>query len=497
MIFMRIKRFVLICVCFGIAFSLFSCAKKTTDLSGFEQMTFDSDGEQEPFADTVYLIVPENASGELVSRVEVLAKNVFDQTGVQTIVKYDAQQMAASADVLRVLIGNTSDIISAEALKGLRKDDYICRYDRGAIVLGGTSEPATIQAIERFEKELLPASSNFMFISEDAHFEYFGEYEINSLTLNGFSISDFTIAYGADGSEEEIADVLRKYILSKSGYALNVKAYGKLDHNTAKIIYLHVDNKMDRNTSLIEYKDYGFEIHAGNTYALSAAVANFAGMLIPQDTSKDVAAVINTCAPIDYQPDNSRFSLLVQTHEDGTASEFLFTFSKIIRKFDGDALCLLGSVNDVKEDIKYSAPDGYDVAFGDNSSLVCKSELVSEASLRSQEDIAIFEFLSDMNQTWTVYIADRFNEQISQCGAHGIVFLKEEASDTVNIIKIGEIPFDLRGEKYFVYVPRILAADISLETYGGEENDFYIACCNVSVDMKYHGAFLELKNTAE
>ena len=173
--FMKPRVFVLICLCIALLLSLSSCSKKaTTDLSEFERLTVDGDAEQEPFAQTVYLIVPDGASGELVNRAERFAAAITSQTGVPAIVKYDSQPIILGEDSLRILIGNTSDVISSDLLKGLRTDDYICKYERGAVVIGGKSDFASILAIEKFEKDILPTASYAFFMSEDAHFESLG-----------------------------------------------------------------------------------------------------------------------------------------------------------------------------------------------------------------------------------------------------------------------------------------------------------------------------------
>lgn len=494
---MKIKRFVLICVCLCVAFLFFSCNKNTTDLSDFEQITFDNEKSATPFADIVYLTVPDSSSGELVSRAEGLAKNITAQTGVGAIVKYDSQPVSLGSESLRILLGNTSDIISAEALKGFRKDDYICRYERGAIVIGGVSETATIAAIDRFEKDILPSSSNGFFMSEDAHFENFGEYELNSLVVNGFNIYEFTIAYGTVGVQSDIASVLGEYISSKSGYVLNVKGYGELDGSAAKIIYLHLDAEIDKNTAIIERKDNDFEIRASDSYALSGAVANFVSMIFPEDVGADISVTVDTCTPMKYYPDGASFSLLAQKYENGRAAEFLLALSGALRNFEGDMLCLLGAGEDITEDIKCSIPSGYGALPRESYWLICESDRANGASLKLQDGVKTIQFLSDTDQIWTVYIADSFDGQIGNVGARSIIFLKEDISDTSDIVKIGEITVGSGNEKYFVYTPRALDSSLSIESFRGEQNDFYMVCCSVKVDMKYHSDFLALKNTAE
>jgi hypothetical protein len=496
---MKFKRVIFLCVSLIVAISLCACNEKTADLSGFEQFTFSEEFVQPAFAEIVYLVVPDGASGALVSKAESLALKICEQTGVQTIVKYDSQPVMDTESTLKILIGNTNDIISAESLRGFREDDYICRYERGAIVLGGKSESATMLAMDKFEADILTCSSNAFFMSEDAHFEHFGEYALDSLCINGFNIYDFTIVYGNDGAQGEIADLLGRYIEIKSGYVVDVKRYDKLDTNVAKTIYLHIDEEIDPNTAVIDRNADNFEIRAGDLYSLSGAVAKFASVIIPEGASGDVSVNVDSYSLMAFEDDSASLSLFALSCKNEAPLELVLSLSADIRRFDGDMLCLLGVGDELIDEIEYSAPDGYSALICDEIQLFCREDDADASSLEVNGQAKTVKFISSNKEQWTVFIADSFDEAVSYIGKRGIAFLKEEIADTSDMVKVGEVAVGTEGEleKYFVYTSRAINADVRVELTGGAQDDFSVSRCTLDLAMKYHGDFLKLKDAVE
>ena len=63
----------------------------------------------------------------------------------------------------------------------MKTNDYLCRWDDGALVICGRSDSATVFAIDKFIVDILPTSSQYSLMFADAHFELFNEYEIKKI----------------------------------------------------------------------------------------------------------------------------------------------------------------------------------------------------------------------------------------------------------------------------------------------------------------------------
>ena len=188
--------FVLIC-----ALTLCSCAKKTDNLDEFEQLllsTSDGESENEAFAKLLYVIIPKDCSPDVTARATALAEAIEQKTGIETILKYDNVEVDKGQGIIEILVGKTSRLYSSELTRALRIDDYICKYERGSVVIGALSDEATLAAIDRFEADVLPGASRSYFMSESTKIEYFGEYEFDSVRLNGYDIREYNICYNSE-----------------------------------------------------------------------------------------------------------------------------------------------------------------------------------------------------------------------------------------------------------------------------------------------------------
>ena len=171
---------------------LSGCDNGDSGLDDFKQLLSDSaeseESTEKSFAEKVYLIIPRDCSPELSSAAAELAVDITERTDVETVVKYDNESIMLYKNDLQILIGATDRLISREAIEPLRVADYICRWDRGVIVLGGRHDDATVEAIEKFRETVLCGATAEFIMSEDAHFEKIDEYELDSIKLNGYDL---------------------------------------------------------------------------------------------------------------------------------------------------------------------------------------------------------------------------------------------------------------------------------------------------------------------
>lgn len=222
--------FLFICICFALA----SCTK--TDpydegvldkLSSVKDTEDSSDEEPEeiiPAASLFRVVVPENASPALVSKANELALAISEATSIDARTIYDHEKVTELEGAVEILLGKTSRTQSLQGLKGLRINDYVCEWYAGSLVLGGISSEATVAAIDRFCREIIPTSTVAVLMSEEQAFGYTGEYDISSAKLNGFVLFEYSIIYSSANKlgELAIAESLRDRILEESGYLLDV-----------------------------------------------------------------------------------------------------------------------------------------------------------------------------------------------------------------------------------------------------------------------------------
>ncbi len=284
------KLVILTALVLALLLSLFACGKNKNDDIFDELMrpTDESESEIEPFATRVYLIIPEKSSGNLATRAESFADNINKKTGVEVYLKYDNETTVVADDELEILVGYTSRLASSEAMKQLKFEDYICKWDRERILLGGRYEDATIAAIDAFEEKVLHGASRASLMGKDVKIENINDYDVAAVKLNGYDLYDFTISYSDRNThgEYEMAHILRAYIASKSGYWLSVISDKDANNNVGKLISVAGDSEILYD-ALSESRDGSVLIKGKNSYALSEALADFAERLLSVDANRN------------------------------------------------------------------------------------------------------------------------------------------------------------------------------------------------------------------
>lgn len=287
---------------------------RSGNLDVFEELLSATDPTQEavPFADLIYIIVPQGCGSELVACADALAEDVADKTGIETEVRYDDEELIYGEDVFRILLGDTDLGVSDILVGKLKRDDYICRYERGSILIGGKADSATVAAVERFTDEILPTSSYASIMHEDAGFEYIGEYDVSSIRINGFDLYDFCIVYPQENSncERDIADFVKSCLESNSGYMIDMMSDGEYD-GSGKVIAIGAcdgfdDMSLNGNASIVEI-DQSILLCGKDSYSLSVAALEFAKRISECDSSGNIEVDIDT--RMDIISDNEDLSL--------------------------------------------------------------------------------------------------------------------------------------------------------------------------------------------
>ena len=283
--------------------SLVCCSSGAGALDEYKQMLesmSDESGEaaNETFADKVYLIISENCSGELSLSAKSLADAIKEKTKVDTVLKYDNESISLGQRDLVILLGATNYLSSQEAIKPLRYDDYVCQWDGDAIVLGGRHDEATVKAIERFTSEVLHGASSACLMNKNSGFAKMTKYKFSDVTLNGFDLYDYTFVYPEDnaGGEKEYIEILRNYIVKKSGYYLNVITDKELDGTVGKIISFERNSKMSGASVTLDGKS--LYVKASDGYEFSVITADIAQKLfsgIQGAIDAEISSYVRSC----------------------------------------------------------------------------------------------------------------------------------------------------------------------------------------------------------
>ncbi len=356
------KLFILMLLVFSLTLSLFACAENKKD-DIFEELmrpTDESESEIVPFATKVYLIIPEKSSGNLATRAESLADNINKKTGVEVYLKYDNETTVVADGELEILVGYTSRLASNEAMKQLKFEDYICKWDRDSILLGGRYEDATVAAIEAFEEKVLHGASKASLMGKDVKLENINNYEVGSVKLNGYDLYDFTITYSDKSSsgEYEMAHNLRAYIASKSGYWLSVISDKSVNGTVGKVISISESSEILYD-ALCESRDGSVFVSGKDSYALSEAVADFSERLLNVDEGGNATLSIDEKLIYNCTQESIGISAAFAEYSDKPSLEQIYDINAHIRT--GNDIIVFGKTTSALADyIVQNRIEGYE-----------------------------------------------------------------------------------------------------------------------------------------
>ena len=327
-----------------ICLALCSCAK---DPAGFEELFSYTETEEssvEPFAKNIYVVIPQNSSAVLSSRTSALANDIQSKTGVTCTVKYDNEELITDQNNLEILVGRTNRIISRESTEKLKLGEYVCRWDRGSIVLGGRDETATILSIDAFCDKILSGASNASLMNENVHLENKCNFDVKNATVNGYDLYDFTLTYGNNDFERDITFMLRDYIADISGYYLDVSSYKSLGTSRKKVISLG-DSLADEQSkelysAFVDKSGEDIVLYGRDSYGLSAAAHAFATRLVLNDDG-NMSADILKAIPANGINKELRVCSIIS---DGAATlDYIGKLSDKLEQADADVV-LLGEI---------------------------------------------------------------------------------------------------------------------------------------------------------
>ena len=279
-----------------ICFSLCSCAQPYVD----DDFPFESLLTVNPEANTAEatvkyyrVVVPGDCSSELLNAAKAFAASITEKTGIDASVVYDNEIDGRDILVTEIVLGNADRDISSFLMKDLREGDYLCSSVEGTIVIGGKSEAATLQALERFCSELLPKATSLYLMNPDDAFTYRAEYDEPTFTLNTYDINEYSIVYSTSSGENvsALANKLQSLILEKSGCRINLSS--DLSYSGKKIELSLSSEGVNENTAYLIPQGKNIILRAKDTFGLSVAVRELIKYLFDGNGSFTLSSIID------------------------------------------------------------------------------------------------------------------------------------------------------------------------------------------------------------
>ncbi len=220
--------------------SLCACAKDGSDIvttpaqqDPTEPMSTDVTDTDEKSGITVdqltnYVIVrPDETDITLVEASMTLRKTIKELYDLELDLKSDLHSDRVESLKIRefeILIGACDRDETRLFMADLRMNDYGYAMVGQKLVICGGSDEATLKALNLFAENILNAQSSEMFFDSSARVLERGAYAVDTFTLQGTDISEYTIVYkNRNENSRALAEELRDRIAQTSGFILPVK----------------------------------------------------------------------------------------------------------------------------------------------------------------------------------------------------------------------------------------------------------------------------------
>lgn len=182
------------------------------------------------------VIVPSDSSAEIYGKARTLAASLSDKSGVLCDVYYEYEMPESSARRTRIYVGELELQLCRRFYKDFRINDYGYCYSEGAVLVGGVTDNATIQAIDKFISDILPKATFDSIMDEQDNFVYKDVYSSSECKLNGFALSEYVLVYpSGDTDALTFADLISEKIETTLGYSLAVCSENECDPRARSI----------------------------------------------------------------------------------------------------------------------------------------------------------------------------------------------------------------------------------------------------------------------
>ena len=275
------------CVLMLVIFIFTSCVSKKD-----ENMPFTAVKSGDKEISEIRVIIGRNETLEIISAAEELCEQLTAAVGKRAYISYEGD-ITASDGATEIFLGYGSTAVARSQMRDMRADDFMCREVGGAVVMGGRSREATINAIKRFCREILPSSTKYRLIPENGGFEHVGEYEFDKAFLNGVSVKNFEIVIESrnDASLLGAARYLQENISDKTGYWLDIAEVSERNF-ASNGIFLKQQSGNISGVGRVTPTQHGFELAAEDYIGLLKCVDTFVGLFNQNEDERSLQMVI-------------------------------------------------------------------------------------------------------------------------------------------------------------------------------------------------------------
>ena len=500
------KRLLILVLAILLCLAFVGCNKRTSDgLDEFEQLLNEEESESEvAFAERVYMIIPQNCSAELSAKALEIAGKITEKTGVPVSVKYDNESTVSQGNNLEILVGSTNKLHSKEVLESLKVGEYVCCWDRGVIIIGGRYEESTLEALDEFAEKVLPGASYASLMGENVNLKKTVEYEIGSITLNGYDLYDFTIMYRAENEnrEKDIALVLRDYLAKQSGYMLDVISADERNNTTGKVIA--VGNAFGENESWEKYnavvktlEGNDILVNGNGSYGVSAAAAEFINKI--SSSVKDKNGNATFPSPITVDAKNAQVKICNAFVSDAQTNEQLHDFVQNMRDGQFDIVIFSSISEDTVRSISHNKQSyvEYTLKLKDGNVFCALYDTDTVKDVKYEADCVSFRALEDGKFYRVCLNSDA--QKVTEYAFDMMVIDTpvSEASKSIDGFALaGEKNFSLDGESFkkSFYVAENFASDGGFEVKGDTTSEWSNIFCSVTLHTLFCDEYISLKN---
>lgn len=237
----------------------------------------------------IAVIYPEYCSDELFRAGKALCDAIEDKTSIRPTYRssyVDGTAPEYTEVEYEILLGVCDEREeSADAARSVRVTDYGYKLVGKKIVFYGASDAMLMEAMESFMERVVNVCTSDMdspFYSYTMDYLYKANYDIDSVSINGTSIYQYSIVYPNKGllSESKHASRLASVITEKTGYALTVTSDKYLSDDCTKWIRIGNTANEDADSASVVLANGKYRIAVdaiGNVSILAGDISGYIG----------------------------------------------------------------------------------------------------------------------------------------------------------------------------------------------------------------------------
>ncbi len=242
--------------------------------------------------DTLFIVLPADASGNIYDATVSLAQKIEENTLADTSIVYDYEKIQPKSDDMLILVGKTAYDESQRFLRDFRKDDFGYTYSDRTVLICGVCEGSILSAIEKFREDVVLYADSELFISEGTEYIFRADYNIKRITLNGYQLCDYSLVYPNGNTDAfAVASYFRGIVAENTGYYLDIKSDSQISKNARAIcvgktkLDTTVSEDIGKGESRISEYPSGISLISYNSYTAKLALDSFLDTLCATDAS--------------------------------------------------------------------------------------------------------------------------------------------------------------------------------------------------------------------